>query len=194
MDRLALIIVALTPCAGCALVSGLSSLDVAGDGGPQPTVDGGADAGDSSPVDAISPTDSATEDAKSDGGSFIEGGISPDGGPRPAGVLCGSISLSCSGSQTCCKSSSSYQCVNSACSNLPISCDDWADCGGGTKVCCVSLNLAQTAVSAVACEDQTSCVGKAMLCDPAASNPCPNGLKCNGPPPIGLSSNYLTCK
>lgn len=192
---------------GCALVSGLDQLGTgpgadAGRDGSDVVADATADTGsggDGSAQDAGNQSDSGSKDGGSaqDTGAPVDSG--PDAQPYPVNtVFCGSYQQSCNtGAQTCCRvANNNYSCVAfmGACSGYPISCDDWKDCGGGAKVCCVDTMSGQT--TAVSCQDQGSCnLGtQFVLCDPGAASPCPNAKKCTGPTPGGLSSNYKTCQ
>jgi hypothetical protein len=78
---------------------------------------------------------------------------------------------------------------------FPIPCDSTQDCvdlGKPDTVCCAQADQAGD-VTNVECKSAASCrtdQGQTNLCDPAASNPCPNGGTCS-PSTISLPGYYL---
>ena len=131
---------------GCAVVSGLGSLDVVGgcDGG---ACDGGSktDAGDGSQPP---PGDSGVSDA-----------AKPEA--APPGIACGTET--CTGSAVCCADDAGAACATTSCApgTKTIACDDQTDCPGG-QICCYSTGHAQCA---------STCAGGDILCDPNAVTP-----------------------
>jgi hypothetical protein len=66
--------------------------------------------------------------------------------------------------------------------NINQLCDDAADCGGGTNLCCATVASNGKLSGDVHCvTSMAACSGGATqqyLCDPAAAMPCPGTMTC----------------
>ncbi len=161
---------------------------------------GGVDEPDLFATDGVTPaTDAGGKDAKADAHVTGDAGgrdgsvIIADSGPVSVGasVACGgSATCESSNGEECCFTPQKQdgQCVSSDgdCNGggeVLLPCDDAADCdalGNIGDVCCAQA--AQNGiVSQVQCRAASECSaknGQTNLCDPSASNPCPNGGTC----------------
>lgn len=176
---------------------------------------GGIDEPDLFATDGVNPTtDAGGKDAKadahvaSDAGGDDGGVVVVDSGPLPvtsASVACpGSATCESSSGQECCFSPQTQdgQCVSSdaECNgegDVLLPCDDTADCdalGHIGDVCCAQADK-NGIVSAVQCRAASDCSaknGQTNLCDPSASNPCPNGGTCQ--PSMVSIPGYTICR
>jgi hypothetical protein len=154
----------------------------------------GGDGGSGS-TDSGSKTDAG---AKKDGSTFVDSGGPITGG----GVQCTDGPCAIDSSQICCYSiaTQSGTCgISATCSGdnqFPIPCDSTDDCtelGQPNTVCCAQADQAGN-VTNVECKPASNCdakQGQTNLCDPAASNPCPNGGTCT-PSTVSLPG-YTIC-
>ncbi|MEO8799022.1 MAG: hypothetical protein ABI551_14125 [Polyangiaceae bacterium] len=160
---------------------------------------GGIDEPDLFNTDGVTPaSDAGGKDAKADahvtGDAGGDDGSVVDSAPGPvttASVACaGAGPCESSNGEECCFSpqTTKGQCVSSAgdCSGageVLLPCDDTADCdalGNVGDVCCAQADQ-NGIVSHVQCRAVSDCSaknGQTNLCDPSASNPCPNGGTC----------------
>lgn len=157
-----------------------SDLFSGGDGGGSSTDAGKSDAG-----------------AKKDGSAFFDSGTPITGGS----VQCSDGACNIDSSQICCYSNDTQSGTcgpSSTCggdNQFPIPCDSADDCtelGHPNTVCCAS-NSQSGNVTGVECKPASNCdatQGQTNLCDPAASNPCPNGGTCT-PSTISLPGYYI---
>ena len=72
-----------------------------------------------------------------------------------------------------------------ACPSDSLGCDDSADCGGGSSVCCGNPGPPYKAN----CMSLTACAGSAILCNPTV-NDCPTGT-CK---PFAKLPGYYSCQ
>lgn len=176
----------LLATASCALVSGLSSLDVgetvdaslddvfvADVAKPDAVVDGGGTTDSPSPP----PTDTGVADAPRD--SAIETG--------PPSIQCGASA--CPLTLSCCHKlfPSSFTCSDASSCQYPITCDALS-CKPG-EVCCVTAfsGIGSSTACATTCNSPN-----VRLCAADGGPACPNGLKCL--PSDGGFVPYSICK
>lgn len=119
------------------------------------------------------------------------------------GILCApSTSTSCSAStQFCCfnRANGSGACLldtDTSCINQHMDCNDAADCGGGSAVCCAKYIQATGLLSGVTCQtSESACLGGGgpfnyeVWCDPAAPV-CPDMKTCTPTTPF---TGYSKC-
>jgi hypothetical protein len=116
----------------------------------------------------------------------------PEAGPTDPGITCGSSSCN-PASEVCCRTdpgtgNPSFACVPpsgcSAAGAMPIPCANASDClAGGSPagtICCVTEDPQTGHATTVACVDPSSCTDQTQtwLCDPNASDACPQGMVC----------------
>lgn len=143
-----------------------------------------------------------TDGGAADGGAGGDGGGGKDGGKRDGAATDASVvdaapvgeRLACSprsgntcdlATQTCCRTVAGTACQSpqATCNGMDIPCAEARDCvatGQPGTLCCASFND-QNRVDGVSCRPTSDCVvdqGYVVVCDPAESDPCPNGGKC----------------
>jgi hypothetical protein len=157
--------------------------------------DGSASSGGS---DSGAKTDSGS--SKKDGGITV---ADSGGNPPPVGgtVQCTTGSCDIDSSQVCCYSTDTQsgtcelQANCTGDNSFPIPCDSTADCaelGQPGTVCCAQADN-NGDVTNVECKAASNCradQGQTNLCDPAATNPCPNGGTCQ-PSTVSLPGYYI---
>lgn len=175
----------LLATASCALVSGLSSLDV------DQAVD--ASVADSTTVDVV-PQPDVSADAPGDVARPTDGGVDVGvDAPKDVGVdvstsiQCGAST--CPLSSTCCHKlfPQSFTCSDASSCQYVVACDALS-CKPG-EVCCVTAfgGLGTSAACATTCASPN-----VRLCVPNNGPPCPNGTTCL--PSDGGFVPYYICK
>jgi hypothetical protein len=103
---------------------------------------------------------------------------------------CSTAESCAAGAEMCCHDRANgnglCQSPATACMTQALFCDDAADCGGGTAVCCARFSMMTGNLADARCETTSGgCSGPAsqtfeILCNPAAPSPCPAGTGCTG--------------
>jgi hypothetical protein len=157
--------------ASCALVSGLSGLDVGEV----------VDASVTPDVTAI--VDAPSERAVVDGGPDVPPG-SDDAAAEP--LRCGSDASCNVAQQTCCNTGSKFACVGQgACDASVVECNYGDQCPSGT-ICCMQNAIISVRIS---CKKATDCTGSLLnwqLCRTAAE--CGDGGQCSPLPNLSWLS------
>ncbi len=172
-----------------------------GDDGSTATDDGGGTTNDgSSGTDGGGGQDAGN---KTDGGGKKDAGSSDtgaDSNPPGATIHCGQGTDCTVGAQVCCREpvGPTYSCMPSsgctAVGDVPVPCDEASDCtalGHAGDVCCATFGLGGK-VNSVECASTGNCNGKGKLivCNPADTDPCPNGGTCSA----GPFGGYFACQ
>jgi hypothetical protein len=131
--------------------------------------------------------DAGDSDAGGEAGGSDAGGADGQASDTPTvsadpGILCGAkyckpfVEACCSDTNECVEAGAP------SCADL-YGCDDQADCPP-TQVCCGSVGSDNRALVSTACLPRTDCKKEsapAVVCDPTASVPCPDGVACAFP-------------
>jgi hypothetical protein len=104
------------------------------------------------------------------------------------GIAC-AAGLYCTGGQFCCYPQAGFAgtCGNNCtgATNWAVRCDDAADCGGNTNICCATYKTPSGLFEGAGCSTASTCTPTGahtveIWCDPSAASPCPGAMACTG--------------